>query len=199
MDLGRPIEALIPGARGEILGAMVCAGRELSTADVGRLAGVSGPQASRVLAQLVELGLVQRHEVPPAVIYRLVEGNRVVQLLRELCVLRMSVLAYARVTADSIDPLPVELAIYGSVARGSSGPDSDIDVLVVRPDGADNDDQWVESLDAWRSDLAAYAGSTVSLLEVSADEWIERDLDASLWSSIDRESIKLVDSVTAAG
>jgi DNA-binding HxlR family transcriptional regulator len=198
MDLGRPIEALIPGARGEILGAMVSAGRELSTADVGRLAGVSGPQASRVLAQLVELGLVQRHEVPPAVIYRLVEGNRVVQLLRELCALRMSVLAYARVTADSIDPLPVELAIYGSVARGSSGPDSDIDVLVVRPDGADNDDRWVESLDAWRSDLAAYAGSTVSLLEVGTGDWIARDLDASLWSSIDRESIKLVDSVTGA-
>jgi predicted nucleotidyltransferase len=95
-------------------------------------------------------------------------------------------------------PLPFELAIYGSVARGSSGPDSDIDVLVVRPDGADNDDRWVESLDAWRSGLAAYAGSTVSLLEVSTGDWIARDLDASLWSSIDRESIKLVDSVTAA-
>jgi predicted nucleotidyltransferase len=30
---------------------------------------------------------------------------------------------------------PVEIILFGSAARGSSGPDSDLDLLVVMPDG----------------------------------------------------------------
>jgi predicted nucleotidyltransferase len=195
MNLSRPIEALIPGARGQILGAMIGAGRELSTADAARLAGVSAPQASRVLAQLVELGIADRRDVPPAVIYRLVSGNAVVGMLVELCALRSRVIRFARETATTITPAPVRLSVFGSVARGTSDGDSDLDVVAVRPAGADEDDAWVESLDLWRRTVEEYAGSPLNILEIGMTEWLAIDLtERSLWRDIKRDEIVLLES-----
>jgi predicted nucleotidyltransferase len=192
MDLSRPIEALIPGARGEILGAMICAGRELSTADVGRLSRVSGPQASRVLAQLVGLGIVERREVPPAVLYKPVEGNVVVQLLVDLCNARDRVFFFAAERAKLISPEPIHVAVYGSVAAGVSGPDSDLDVLVVRPAGAQDGDSWVQSLDQWRVELQRFAGLPVSVLELGESEWRDLDvIDRPFWDEVLRNQIVL--------
>jgi predicted nucleotidyltransferase len=191
MDLARPIEAIVPGARGLILGALIRAGRELSTSDAGRLANVSAPQASRVLRQLVELGVVEHRNVPPAVVYRPTDGNFVVELLRELGHARDRVIGFARTTAPTIYPAPIRLSIYGSIARGGGGPNSDIDICVIRPDHADDDDGWVESIDAWRLSLERFAGSPVNILEVSESEWRSRDLGSSLWKSMAADELLL--------
>jgi hypothetical protein len=99
---------------------VIGAGRELSTADAARLSGVSAPQASRVLAQLVELGVLERRDIPPAVIYSPVAGNALVAMLMELYVLRNRVIEFAKQSASQIAPPPVRLSIFGSVARGTS-------------------------------------------------------------------------------
>ncbi len=193
MDFTHPIEALIPGARGQILGALLRAGREISTSEIGRLSGISATQASRVLRRLVELGIVERREVPPAVLYRPVDDNVVVGLLRQLRDVRDVVLSYAASTAIEIVPPPVLLSVYGSVATGLAGPGSDIDVLAVRPDGAESDDRWVESLDHWRCALDRFAGLRVSVLEVDESEWrLPGRLPRSLWSEIDRDQVVLM-------
>jgi predicted nucleotidyltransferase len=176
---------------------MICAGRELSTAEIGRLADISGPQTSRVLAQLVELGIVERREVPPAVIYRAVEGNVVVGLLQQLCDVRNAVMAHAAATLGSITPAPSRLTIYGSVATGRASLGSDIDVLVIRPDGADDDDQWVETLGSWRRGLEKFAGMPVSMLEMSDADWASRDRSSTLWTSIDHDEFVLTETYMA--
>jgi predicted nucleotidyltransferase len=193
MDLSRPIEALIPGARGQLLGALIGSGRELSTADASRLSGVSAPQTSRVLAQLVELGMLERRDVPPAVIYRPVAGNAVIALLSELYVLRNRVIEFAQQSASLIEPVPVRLSVFGSVARGTSGAESDIDIVAVRPNGADEDDNWVESLGRWGAGLEAFSGSRINVLEIGIDEWRALDLsERSLWRDINRDEIVLL-------
>jgi predicted nucleotidyltransferase len=200
MDLSRPIESLIPGARGQLLAALIGAGRELSTADAARLSGVSAPQASRVLAQLVELGIIARRDVPPAVIYRPVSGNAVVAMLLELCELRSRVIQFAREAALKIAPCPVRLAVFGSVARGTSDGESDIDIVAVRPSGADEDDDWVESLEAWRREVQEYAGSALNVIEINADEWLAIDPgERSLWRDIKRDEIVLFERETLPG
>ncbi len=193
MDLSRPIEAVIPGVRGRLLGALICSGRELSTADAARLSDVSAPQASRVLAQLVELGVVERRDVPPAVIYRPVPGNAVIAMLRELCVLRNRVIEFAKQSASQIAPVPVRLSAFGSVARGTSDAESDIDIVAVRPSGADEDDSWVESLGRWSAGLEAFSGSRLKVLEIGNDEWRALDpSERSLWREIDRDEVVLL-------
>jgi predicted nucleotidyltransferase len=193
MDLSRPIEALIPGARGRLLSALIGSGRELSTADAARLSGVSAPQASRVLAQLVELGVLERRDIPPAVIYRPLAGNAVVAMLTELYVLRNRVIEFAKQTASQIAPTPVRLSVFGSVARGTSDAESDIDIVAVRPSGADEDDNWVESLWRWSTGLEVFSGSRINVLEIGIDEWRALDLsERSLWREINRDEVVLL-------
>lgn len=71
MDFVRPVQAVIPGVQGEILAALAETTADLNLRTLARLAGVSVAQASRVMPTLVELGLVDRHEVPPSSQFRL--------------------------------------------------------------------------------------------------------------------------------
>lgn len=71
--------------------------------------------------------------------------------------------------------------IFGSAARGDAGPDSDIDVLVVRPDESlrasaaidrawDEPEPWDIQIEVLRVDVLAWSGNRCDLLELSADE-----------------------------
>ncbi|MBI2167891.1 MAG: helix-turn-helix domain-containing protein, partial [Actinobacteria bacterium] len=65
MDFVRPIEAMLAGARGRVLAVLAETTAELNLRTIAQLAGVSQAQASRVLPGMVELGVVERREVPP--------------------------------------------------------------------------------------------------------------------------------------
>jgi predicted nucleotidyltransferase len=136
---------------------------------------------------------VERRDVPPAVIYRPVVGNAVIAMLNELCVLRYRVVEVAKQSALQIAPAPVRLSVFGSVARGTSDAESDIDIVAVRPSGADEDDNWVESLGRWSAGLEAFSGSRINVLEIGSEEW--RTLEPSqrsLWREINRYEIVLL-------
>ncbi len=146
-----------------------------------------------MLAQLVELGVLERRDIPPAVIYRPVAGNAVITMLKELYVLRNRVIEFAKQSATQIAPAPVRLSVFGSVARGTSGSESDIDIVAVRPRGADEDDSWVESLGRWGAGLEAFSGSRINVIEIGVDEWRALDLsERSLWREINRDEVVLL-------
>ncbi len=66
MDFTRPVEGIIPGVQGRILGVLVETTEELNLRTIARLADVSVAQAYRVLPELVEMGGVERREAPPS-------------------------------------------------------------------------------------------------------------------------------------
>ena len=113
VDFSRPIEALIPGAQGLLLGALVCAGRELNTRTTAEIAGVSAPHASRVLAHLAALGIVERRDVPPVALYSIAWDSAVGRLLGDLCNLRAAVFAEMAASAGRKNPPPVEAGLRG--------------------------------------------------------------------------------------
>jgi predicted nucleotidyltransferase len=87
------------------------------------------------------------------------------------------------------------VSVFGSVARGTSGAESDIDIVAVRPRGADEDDNWVESLRRWSAGLEVFSGSRINVLEIGIDEWRVLDLsERSLWREINRDEIVLLAS-----
>src|SRR5438309_4104247 len=92
MDFVEPVQAVIPGAQGRILGVLVETTAELNVRTIARLSGVSLAQASRVLPGLVELGLVERREVPPSALFRLVTENIAARFVHELARARQAVL-----------------------------------------------------------------------------------------------------------
>ena len=75
MDYARPVQALIPGAQGQILGVLAETTAQLNLTTISRLAGVTLAQASRVLPELVHLGLVERVEAPPSALFRLMDES----------------------------------------------------------------------------------------------------------------------------
>lgn len=168
MDFVRPIEAVIPGAQGRILAVLVETTAPLNLRTLARLAGVSPAQASRVMPDLVDLGLVDRHEVPPSSQFLLARSNVAAQAVIELA--RSSETAAERIglAAASMATPPESVIVFGSFARGEAAVESDIDVVVVRPDSiGEDDEEWATALEAWRDEARAITGNSIEVVEVS--------------------------------
>lgn len=83
---------------------------------------------------------------------------------------------------------------FGSFARGESGPESDIEVLAVRPAGMDSDsDEWTESLGLWTERARRALGNPVNVIEVAAEEipaLLARP-SPSVWQDASRDGIAI--------
>jgi predicted nucleotidyltransferase len=191
VDFLHPVEAVIPGAQGRILSVLARTSGELNLRTIARLAGVSSAQASRVLPGLVALGVVERREVPPSALFRLVPEHvaaRAVVLLvdaRELAIHEVSRLA------TELRPTPISVVIFGSFARGEAVAGSDIDVVVVRRDVVDEDDAaWRRAIDGWAQHARRVTGNRVELLEVSQAEAGRRLRSRQpLWLDVQRDGL----------
>ena len=191
MDYTRPVQALIPGAQGQILGVLAETTAQLNLTTLSRLAGVSLAQASRVLPELVHLGLVERVEAPPSALFRLMDESLVGRLVRSMTDLRYRALGAVGDCTALHKPRPELVVVFGSFARGEADADSDLDVVIVRPaDIDDSDSVWAESIVTLNQDLARTLGNPVNILEVGAKE-LERRLKSrsELWRSIRNEGI----------
>ena len=191
MDYVHPVEAVIPGAQGRLLATLVETTAELSLRTLARLSRVSLAQASRVLPGLVELGLVERREVPPSSLFRLLRSNVATRSIVELARSREAVLEILGSSAAMLPIPPVSVIVFGSFARRQAGPQSDLDLVIVRPDHLGEDDtRWAEGLEAWRVEMSEVVGNSVSILELSRAEVRERlSNPAPLWQDIRRDGI----------
>ena len=93
---------------------------ELNLGTVARLAGVSPAQASRVLPRLALLGVIERRDVPPSSLYRLVRENLMAQAVVDLVEVRDRTIDRLRVLAGAIRPAPASLVLFGSLARSEA-------------------------------------------------------------------------------
>lgn len=179
----------MPGAQGRVLAVLAETTAELNLRTVAQLAGVSQAQASRVLPGLVELGVVERREVPPSSLFRLVPEHVASRALLALARSGDLVLEKIGRLAAALPSPPVSVIVFGSFARREAEVGSDIDLLVVRPiTEAEDDAVWASSLETWRSDVRRLTGNRVEVLEVSTDEAAKKVLGHSqLWSDIRRD------------
>jgi DNA-binding MarR family transcriptional regulator len=193
VDFVRPVQSLIPGAQGRVLDVLARTTAELNLGTVARLAGVSPAQASRVLPRLVALGVVERRDVPPASLYRLVHENLMAQAVVDLVEVRERTIDRLRVLAGAIHPAPASLVLFGSLARGEADADSDIDVLMVRRADVDEDDErWNRTLGDWLIEARRATGNPVNHLEVSAAQVPSRLRSRKpMWRDVQRDGVLL--------
>ncbi len=189
MDFQHPVEAVIPGAQGRVLAVLLETSAELNLRTIARLAAVSIAQVSRVLVGLVELGLVERREVPPSSLFRIVPDHVATRALVGLADARNVALNEMGRAASKMRPAPVSVIAFGSFARGESEPGSDIDVIVVRPVDVDaDDDRWIEQVKRWRTTVRRVVGNPVEILEVDARQAAVKLADSSpLWRNVRRD------------
>lgn len=191
MDFRRPVQAVIPGAQGQILAVLAETSAELNLRTIARLSGVSAAQASRVLPGLVELGIVERREVPPSALFRFVPEHVAARAVTALADARRTVLHELGEKAEGLRPAPVSTIVFGSFARGQADRESDLDVVLVRPSAVEEENRdWRAGLDGWLGATRRLTGNRVELVEVAQNE-AARLLRSRrpLWLDVRREGI----------
>lgn len=191
MDFTRSIEAIVPGVQGRVLAVLAETTAELNMRTIARLAGASVAQASRVLPHLVELGLVERREVPPSSLFRLVSEHIAAGPLLRIARARDAMLEAMERIAGDLAVSPVSVIVFGSFARGEADTHSDIDTILVRPTNVDEaDEAWVASVQQWRDAVSRVSGNRVEVLEVGADE-IAAHLGSrrQIWRDVRRDGL----------
>jgi DNA-binding MarR family transcriptional regulator len=193
MDFRRPVEALIPDAQGRLLGALARTTEELTLSTLADLSGVSLAHAARIVPRLVDLGVVERREVPPAVLVRLVPEHLATRAVLALADLREAFYEELRESSRNLDPAPVNVTLFGSFARGDDDAASDVDVVLVRPSAISEDDpEWSESIARWEAHVRRISGNAVNRIEVAEDEVAKLMRSRRpLWQAIRREGVTL--------
>jgi len=193
MDFARPVEAIIPDAQGRVLATLANTTQELNLRTLAELSGISVAHAARIVPRLVELGVVERREVPPAVLVKLVPEHLASRAVLAMADLRHAFLEELRASAGRLDPAPVSVTLFGSFARGDDDARSDVDVVVVRPSSVDDDDPtWSEAMASWEAHVRRLSGNAVNRIEVGADE-LPRLVKSRrpIWQSIRSEGVTL--------
>jgi predicted nucleotidyltransferase len=191
VDFASPIAAIVPGARGLILAVLAETTAELNVRTIARLAGTSLAQTSRILPELVHQGVVERRDVPPATLYRLVSGHLAAAALVDLSRASERALAEFRRLAGLIDPAPVSVIVYGSFARHQADADSDIDIVMVRDRSTDPEDEaWRDGVERWRDAVRRLTGNRVEVIEVDEVELAESIHDRRpFWTNVVAEGV----------
>lgn len=99
--------------------------------EIARAAGTSPSSLQRELAALAASGLAVREARGHQVYFR---ANRASPLFGELHAIALKTFGMADVLRAALAPLARKVGaafVYGSLARGEAGPESDIDVMVV--------------------------------------------------------------------
>lgn len=139
MELSFPGSDLLGRNEAAVLRVLARQGRALAGRDVARLAGTSPSSTRRALLRLEKIGLVGSTESSHA---RLVELRRDHVLWEPV---QAILTAWHRVRTAIAEMVEARLgptatvAVYGSVARGSSDSDSDVDLVLIVTDGVDAD------------------------------------------------------------
>lgn len=180
MDLSAPLTSMMPSLDAQALTVLAQSHAALSGVTVAKLAR-SGSRSGIKLAldRLAASGLVRADRAGAAIMYTL---NRDHLLADAVITAVQATPRLVELLRDRIEKWPtpcVHASIFGSVARNEAGPDSDIDILVVRDLNVNPEDPaWQEQLNALEHDVREWTGNTLS--------WFETTVEA-LTQAIDRE------------
>ena len=168
MDLGSPVLDVAPAVRGALLQALARLEQPVTRRRLAAAAGVAPGNASAVIEELIQAGLVSET----------VAGRSSMVVLNRDHLAAGPVLALAGLRGELIRRLRERLSawpelngawLFGSVARGDADSDSDVDLLIVADDLQSNDLH--ERLSRLQADVRSWTGNDLQLVEHSPSSW----------------------------
>lgn len=189
----RPHSLLSSSADPDVLAVLAHAGSPLTGREVARRAGRSQDRIRQILERLVDHGIAIRAEAGSAHLYSLNREHLAAGAITQLTELRVVLVERLRAEFAGWEIEPLGAALFGSAARGDGGLDSDIDLIVVRPDGVDEEGSaWRSQIDLLYDRVRAWTGNPAGIVDVGAadlPQMIERN--PPVLDSIRREGIDL--------
>jgi hypothetical protein len=168
MDVARPYAAVASGVEGEALMVLAGTTAPLTGRQIARLVrrGTS-PSVSAALERLSAQGIVHRQAAGRAYLHTLNRDHIAAPAVVLLADLRSELLRRLRDAFERWDPAPMHASMFGSAARADGDAESDVDLLVVRPRGIDEEDpRWRAQLDALNDAVYAWTGNHAGVIEL---------------------------------
>ncbi len=187
MDLSFPLATVAPTLDAGVLHVLAATTAGSTAAEVHRRLGHGSDEGIRkVLARLVRQGVVLVETPARYPLYRLNRDHVAVPHIEALTRVREEIFSNIRTEVSSWQVEPSHAGLFGSFARGTADADSDIDVLVVRPEGpaALDEDAWLRQLDRLDLRIRAWTGNAAQII----------DLDPATLGEMVRDSDPLLDS-----
>jgi len=132
-------------------------------------ASPSGVQ--KVLDDLVSNGVVIAEPAGRARLYTLNRDHVAAAAIDQLARLRDVLLERIKAEAESWTIPAKAIWLFGSTARGQGDADSDLDLLIVRPDDVDDSEPgWLEQVETLSAHASLWSGNSCEVVEYSAQE-----------------------------
>lgn len=168
MDLGSPILDVVPAVRGALLGTLARLELPVTRRQLAGLAGVAPGNASTVIEDLVRVGLVQETLAGRSSMVMLNRHHLAAGPILALTSLRGELIRRLRERLAEW-PEVISACLFGSVARGDAGRDSDIDVLLIVQDLRSPDLH--EQLSLLQADVVSWTGNELQVVEHNPPSW----------------------------
>ncbi|MEU4196783.1 nucleotidyltransferase domain-containing protein [Kribbella sp. NPDC026611] len=174
MDLKAPISTVVPSLDGPVLLVLAHADEGLSGRQIHKLAGTGSVAGVRlVLQRLAATGLVHVDDNGNSLLYRLNRKHLVAPIVALLADLRTTLVDRLKDKVGGWEPAPVHASVYGAVARGDGDLDSDVDVLLIRPDELPpGDPQWEAQIAQLMQTVVDLTGNPAHVFELSRTELV---------------------------
>ncbi|MEA2023162.1 MAG: nucleotidyltransferase domain-containing protein [Actinomycetota bacterium] len=163
-DYRHPIQQIVTGARGKILEAIIRTHNTYPVRQWARRCDVSHVQAGKLLQEFANMGLVRSEPRGRNIEYTPITESLLYKQLAALDTVALAVTPIARELLDA--PADSIVGIFGSVARDSFGPGSDLDAFVI----GDSNGTWLYE---WQAALETRIGISVNVLAFTPAEWTE--------------------------
>lgn len=166
------MEVVTATVDGDVLAVLANATASFTGRQVHQLAGRHSERGVRnALHRLVAQGIVTRERVGAADQFTFNRAHLAAVHIEGLAGLRRSFLDRVSASIGQWALQPLYAALFGSAATGRMRADSDIDVLIIRPDAIDPDSSlWRDQVDGLAGDVTAWTGNDARILELSAAE-----------------------------
>ncbi|WP_026466903.1 nucleotidyltransferase domain-containing protein [Amycolatopsis alba] len=194
MDLSRPLMTVTPTLDGDVLAVLANHDGIFTTGQLHRLLTRHSEEGIRkVLRRLTKQGVVLSDRVGNAFAYRLNRDHLAAEHIIGLAQLQKTLLERIEDRLESWEILPVYAAVFGSAARGGMAEDSDVDLLLIRPDDAD-DDRWETQVHELAVEVTRWTGNDARPLEFAEAELADRAYDEAVLRDVARDGLTVAGS-----
>jgi predicted nucleotidyltransferase len=170
MNLSQPLLDVLPGVRGQLLYALARTQVPVTRRRLASIAGVAPGNANSILDDLVHSGMCNETAAGRSLMVSLNRKNLAVEQVLGLVSIRATLIDRLRLELNSWKGLKAAW-MFGSVARGDSSGDSDVDLAMVFDDP--HSETSARNISDLQIAVKEWTGSELQVAEYSEASWLE--------------------------